>query len=147
VRDALKKLGFEVIYGEDLDLKGLGRAIGRFAGRVENADVAIVYFAGHGATFGDTSYVVPIDAEFASPTEVVHELVPVETLIGDLRQAKGVRIAILDACRDNVAERELKQHAEAMRGSGEMTRGLGPMKNASGLICGVCDSVRGHGGG
>ncbi len=132
MHDALKQLGFEVIYGQDLDLKGLGRVIGQFAGRVDGADVAIVYFAGHGATFDGTSYVAPVDAEFASLTEVIHELVPVETLIADLRQAKGVRIAILDACRDNGAEQELKRHAS--RGGGDKTRGLAPMKNASGLI-------------
>jgi formylglycine-generating enzyme required for sulfatase activity len=129
MRDALKNLGFDVIYGENLDLKGLGRAIGQFAGRVEDADVAMVYFAGHGSTFDGTSYVVPVDAEFASLTEVPHELVPVETLIDDLRRAKGVRIAILDACRDNGAEQDLKRSR-----SGAVTRGLAPMKNASGLI-------------
>jgi uncharacterized caspase-like protein len=57
----------------------------------------------------------------------------VERLIGHLRRATGVRIAILDACRDNAAERELKRQAVAARG-GEVTRGLGPMKNPSGLI-------------
>jgi uncharacterized caspase-like protein len=40
--------------GEDLDQRALQRKIGQFAGRVEGADVAVVYFAGHGATFGDT---------------------------------------------------------------------------------------------
>jgi tetratricopeptide (TPR) repeat protein len=128
VREALEKLGFDVIYGENLDLKGLGRAIGQFAGRVEDADVAIVYFAGHGATFGDTPYVVPVDAEFSNLGEVPYELIAVETLIGELRRAKGVRIAILDACRDNAAERSLK------RARGEGTRGLGPVKDPDGLI-------------
>jgi formylglycine-generating enzyme required for sulfatase activity len=93
----------------------------------------MVYFAGHGATFGDTPYVVPVDAEFSSLGQVPYELVTLETLIGELRQAKGVRIAILDACRDNAAERELKRQAVAARG-GEVTRGLAPMKNPSGLI-------------
>jgi formylglycine-generating enzyme required for sulfatase activity len=131
MRDALKRLGFNVVYGEDLDQRGLRRVIGQFANSVADADVAMVYFAGHGATFGDIPYVVPVDAEFASLGEVSYELVPVETLIGELRQAKGVRIAILDACRDNGAERELKR--QAARG-GEVTRGLAPMKNPSGLI-------------
>jgi formylglycine-generating enzyme required for sulfatase activity len=90
--------------------------------------VALVYFAGHGATFGDTPYVVPIDAEFSNVDQVPYELMPVETLIGELRRAKGVRIAILDACRDNAAESRLK------RARGEGTRGLGPMKNPDGLI-------------
>ncbi len=40
-----------------------------------------------------------------------YELVQVETLIGQLRQAKGVRIAILDAYRDYAAEQELKRQA------------------------------------
>jgi formylglycine-generating enzyme required for sulfatase activity/uncharacterized caspase-like protein len=133
MRDALKELRFDVVYGEDLDLKGLQRAIGQFAGAVKGADVAMVYFAGHGATFGDTPYVVPVDAEFANPDQVRYELVEVERLIGELREAKGVRIAILDACRDNAAERDLKRQAAASRG-GEVTRGLGPMKNPSGLI-------------
>jgi formylglycine-generating enzyme required for sulfatase activity/uncharacterized caspase-like protein len=132
VRDALKKLGFDVVYGENLDLKALRRTIGLFAGRVEGADVALVYFAGHGATFGDTPYVVPVDAEFSDLSVVPYELVPVETLIGELRNAKGVRIAILDACRDNGAEGELKRQVAA-RG-GVATRGLGPMKNPAGLI-------------
>ena len=58
-------------------------------------------------------------------------MVPVETLIGELRLAKGVRIAILDACRDNAAERELKR---AVARGGEISRGLAPVKNPEGLI-------------
>jgi formylglycine-generating enzyme required for sulfatase activity len=130
MRDALKSpaLGFDVVYGEDLDQNGLRRKIGEFAGVVSGADVALVFFAGHGATFGDTPYVVPVDAEFSNLDQVPYELVAVETLIGELRRAKGVRIAILDACRDNAAEKRLKQ------ARGEGTRGLGPMKNPDGLI-------------
>jgi uncharacterized caspase-like protein len=131
VRDALARLGFDVLYGENLDLKGLNEAIGQFADRVEGADAAIVYFAGHGATFDDVPYVVPVDAKFSSLRQTPHELVPVETLIGELRQAKGVRIAILDACRDNNAERQLKR--QAARG-GSVTRGLASMSSADGLI-------------
>jgi uncharacterized caspase-like protein len=93
--------------------------------------VALVFFAGHGATFGDVPYVVPVDAQFSSLGGMPYELVPVETLIGELRQAKGLRIAILDACRDNTAERELKR--VAARG-GEITRGLARVKNPEGLI-------------
>jgi hypothetical protein len=95
--------------------------------------VALVFFAGHGATFGDVPYVVPVDAQFSSLGEMPYELVQVETLIGELRRAKGLRIAILDACRDNSAERELKQVA-AVRGGGEITRGLARVKNPEGLI-------------
>jgi formylglycine-generating enzyme required for sulfatase activity len=129
MRDALTALKFDVVYGEDLDLKELRRAVGRFNGRADGADVALVYFAGHGATFSDIPYVVPVDAEFRSLDEMPAELVAVEDLIGDLRRANTVRIAILDACRDNAAEQALKKS----RG-GPASRGLAPMKNPTGLI-------------
>jgi uncharacterized caspase-like protein len=129
MKEALARLKFDVVYGENLDLKALQRAIGQFAGKVADADVAVVYFAGHGATFGDIPYVVPVDAEFTNLDEVPYELVPLETLIGELRRAKGIRIAMLDACRDDSAEQALKRS----RG-GAATRGLAPPKNPSGLI-------------
>ena len=131
MRTALAGIGFDVVYGEDLDQNALRRTIGRFADIAQDADVAVVFFAGHGATFGDTPYVVPVDAQFSSLGQVPYELVPVETLIGELRRVKGVRIAILDACRDNAAEGRLKR--QASRG-GEPSRGLGPMRNPDGLI-------------
>jgi formylglycine-generating enzyme required for sulfatase activity len=131
VRDALKRIGFDVTYGENLDQKAMRRTIGDFAGAVNGATVAIVFFAGHGATFNDTPYVVPVDAEFSSLEQAPYDLVPVEMLIGELRRVNGVRIAILDACRDNAAERELKK--QATRG-GEVSRGLAPVKNPEGLI-------------
>jgi uncharacterized caspase-like protein len=131
MRDALGKLGFEIVYGENLGKQQFERTIGRFASATDDADVALVYFAGHGATFGEVPYVVPVDAQFSNLAEMPYELVAVETLIGELRRAKGLRIAILDACRDNSAERELKR--VAARG-GEVTRGLARVKNPEGLI-------------
>src|SRR5580704_3963766 len=127
----LAKLGFDVVYGENLGKQALERTIGRFANTAQGSDVAVVFFAGHGATFGDVPYVVPVDAQFSSLGEMPYELVQVETLIGELRRAKGIRITILDACRDNAAERELKR--KNSRG-GESTRGLVRPKNVDGLI-------------
>lgn len=131
VNSALGKLGFEIVYGENLTKRELERAIGKFAISAKDADVALVYYAGHGATFGDTPYLVPVDAHFTSLEEMPYELVPVEAMVGELRRAKGLRIAILDACRDNAAERSLKK--TTARG-GEISRGLAPPKNPDGMI-------------
>jgi uncharacterized caspase-like protein len=92
LKEALGKLRFEVVYGENLGKPALERTIGSFADTVQEADVAVVFFAGHGATFCETPYAVPIDARFSSLGTVPYELVPVETLIGELRRAKGLRI-------------------------------------------------------
>ncbi len=134
VRDTLKKIGFpetNIIYGENLNKRDLERSIGRFALLAHDADVAITYYAGHGSTFGDAPYLVPTDARFESVDQMPYELVPLETMISELRHARGVRIAIVDACRDNSAEHELKRIES--RG-GEIVRGLAPPRNPEGLI-------------
>ena len=64
MRDALGNLGFKIVFGEDVGKQALENAIGDFAVAAQDADVALVYFAGHGATFGDIPYVVPVDAQF-----------------------------------------------------------------------------------
>jgi rhamnose transport system substrate-binding protein len=132
VRDALRKLGFRVVYGEDLTKKELERAIGTFASIVSGADVAITYFSGHGSTFGDVPYLVPVDAEFDSLDSIPYELVKVEDFIGELRKAKGVRIALIDACRDNDADTALKSTGKS-RGIGQ-TKGLARVADPDGLI-------------
>ena len=132
VKATLKAIGFKVVYGEDLDKRNMERAVGIFAKEANNADVALVYYSGHGSTFGDVPYLVPVDARYDSLEEVKHELVPVEEMVGELRRAKGVRLAVLDACRDNEAEQQLKTKA-ATRGFGE-SRGLARIGDPDGLI-------------
>jgi tetratricopeptide (TPR) repeat protein len=138
MRDVLKKLNFEVVYGEDLDKRAMGRLFGEFGSIVDDAEAAIVYFAGHGSTFADIPYVVPIDSDYKDLNKIPSELVQVESLVGGLRRAKGVRLAVLDACRDNEREIQLKREEAARLGEtkrgGSVSQGLAPLKNANGLI-------------
>jgi uncharacterized caspase-like protein len=138
MRDTLTKLGFEVVYGENLDKRAMGRHIGEFGAIVREADAAIVYFAGHGSTFGDVPYVVPVDSKYERLSDIPTELIQVESLVGELRRAKGVRLVILDACRDNQREIELRrQEASASGGAtrgGSVSRGLARLQNPDGLI-------------
>jgi type II secretory pathway component PulC len=73
------------------------------------------------------------DAEFESLEEVPYELIKVEDFIAELRRAKGVRIALIDACRDNDADEALKLTASKSKGVG-LTKGLARVANAEGLI-------------
>jgi len=132
IRDTLTRLGFRVIYGENLTKKELEHAIGMFAGLADEADVAITYFSGHGSTFSDVPYLVPTDAEFDSLSAIPYELVKVEDFIGELRRARGVRIALIDACRDDDADLALKT-TTGTKAVGQ-TRGLARVANPEGLI-------------
>ena len=51
VAAALRRVGFEVIDGLDLDKRGMDAALARFARQVRDADAAFFYFAGHGLQF------------------------------------------------------------------------------------------------
>jgi hypothetical protein len=135
VRAALARIGFDdtsIVYGENLGKRDFERAIARFAASARDSEVALVFYAGHGATFGGVPYAVPVDAQFTSLESMPYELVTLDAMVGELRRAKGIGIAIFDACRDNGAEQKLKR-GTASRG-GEASRGLAPPANTDGLI-------------
>src|SRR4051812_37969767 len=59
-----KAAGFQVVDVHlDVGISELRRAVSGFAETVSNADLAIVYFAGHGIEVDGTNYLIPIDAK------------------------------------------------------------------------------------
>src|SRR5438132_3446554 len=70
VGKALNELGFDTIVATDLDRMGMNDAIGRFSRRVGNADIALVYYAGHGMQYAGRNYLLPIDAKLEGLADV-----------------------------------------------------------------------------
>ncbi|MDO9561681.1 MAG: caspase family protein [Bradyrhizobium sp.] len=77
------------------------RAIRRFQSTADQADIAVVYYAGHGLELSGTNYLVPIDARLASDRDAEDEAILLERLVSAADGAKRLRLVILDACRDN----------------------------------------------
>src|SRR5262249_11611313 len=97
-----RKAGFaRVQMMQDLDAAALRRAIREFSDVAREADVAVVYFAGHGMEVNGTNYLIPIDARLERDTDVEDEGVSLDRVIQLLEPAKRLRLVILDACRDN----------------------------------------------
>ena len=63
VAEILKKLGFDVLLGLDLDQQGFARAIGQFARTLDDADVALFFYAGHGLQMNEKNYLVSVNAK------------------------------------------------------------------------------------
>ncbi|WP_181161230.1 caspase family protein [Labrys okinawensis] len=102
VADTLRKIGFaEVTLVEDTDFRSLNRALQDFAGQADGADWAVIYYAGHGIEIANTNYLVPVDARLASDRDVTFEAVPLDRVMAASEGAKGMRLVILDACRNN----------------------------------------------
>ena len=98
----LKGAGFDtVIAQENLGVSDLRRAVRDFTEQTRDADIAVIYYAGHGIEVSGTNYLVPVDASLRRDIDVEDETVSLDRLLQVLEPAKRLRLVILDACRDN----------------------------------------------
>lgn len=97
----LADLGFETELSSDRDARRLARDLDIFLEDAEGADVAIVYYAGHGIEAGGENFLVPVDADPSALDEAAEKLVPLSDFIERLQATVPVAIVMLDACRDN----------------------------------------------
>ena len=99
--DALERIGFQVTRGLDLSFRDMRIAIRDFAEAAADAKVVVVYFAGHGIEIDNTNYLIPIDAELQSDRDIELEAIRLDTLIGSVSGGDGLKIILIDACRNN----------------------------------------------
>ncbi|MER9555846.1 caspase family protein [Mesorhizobium sp. M0323] len=97
----LTDLGFEARSVTDRDTAKLKRDLERFAEDAEDADVALIYYSGHGIEAGGENYLVPVDADVSSLKDADQALVPISTVMDELKTTVPVTIMLLDACRTN----------------------------------------------
>ncbi|MGK7870452.1 caspase family protein [Falsiroseomonas sp. E2-1-a20] len=120
---ALRRLGFSVDLVTDATRARLEQALGRFGRAAEGADIALLFFAGHGLQLGGENWLVPTDARLADAREVAFELVGLDTVLRQMDRAR-TRIVILDACRDN----PLAVQMRGLGGTRSLGRGLAPVQ-------------------
>ncbi|MBZ0148895.1 MAG: caspase family protein [Pseudorhodoplanes sp.] len=106
----LKSSGFAVVETRhDLGINDMRRAIRDFSDATRDADMAVVFYAGHGMEVGGNNYLVPVDAALERDIDVEDETVSLERILTVLEPAKRLRLVILDACRDNPFTRMMKR--------------------------------------
>jgi uncharacterized caspase-like protein len=105
-----RKAGFDVVDDKrDLGVAELRRAIREFSDKSRDADIAVIYYAGHGIEVDGTNYLVPADAKLASDFDVEDEAVSLDRVLRALDPVKQLRLVILDACRDNPFVKTMKR--------------------------------------
>jgi uncharacterized caspase-like protein len=100
--DLLDDLGFDVERVLDADSEELQEQIERFVEDAADADVALVYYSGHGFEAGGGNYLVPIDADLSSPEAAGRSVVALDALLDELAKSVPVTIVLLDACRSDI---------------------------------------------
>src|SRR5262249_8696948 len=121
----LKNAGFDVVnLRRDLDVSEMRRTIGDFADAARNADIAVVYYAGHGMEVNGVNYLIPVDAKLQRDFDVEDEAISLDRVLRVLEPAKRLRLVILDACRDNPFARSMKRTVTTRA----VGRGLAPVE-------------------
>ena len=102
VAATLRSMGFDdVVLATDANLDDMRAKLRAFSKLSETADIAVVYYAGHGIEVGGANYLVPIGATLKSDRDVEFELVPLDMVMRSVDGARKLKIILVDACRDN----------------------------------------------
>ena len=97
----LQDLDFDVTLVEDPNLIDMRAKIAEFAFKSETADVALVYYAGHGIEFAGVNYLVPTDINVSDREGIVANSVSLDDILVAVDKARQLRIVILDSCRND----------------------------------------------
>jgi peptidoglycan hydrolase-like protein with peptidoglycan-binding domain len=125
IADMFSKAGFDwVKMKQDLGNLEFKRALREFMDAAQDADIAVVYYAGHGIQLRDMNYMIPVDARLATEVDAEDEAVSLDRIVMAIEPAQRLRLVILDACRDNPFAKTMKRRV-AMRA---VSRGLAKME-------------------
>jgi hypothetical protein len=124
----LNGAGFDVVESKlDLGSVDMRRALRAFADQARDADIAVVYYAGHGIEMDGTNYLIPTDAKLERDTDIFDEAFSLDRVLLAIEPARQLRLVIVDACRNN-------PFADTMRrtvSSRSVSRGLARVEPAT----------------
>jgi hypothetical protein len=134
VAEALKAIGFDVTLKIDVEKRQMDQAVAQFAREGRGADAVLFYYAGHGMQFGGRNYLMPVDAELQDEVSLRYEMIGFDDVKATMQLSPGIKIMVLDACRDNpLAERFVRSITLSTRDV-PMSRGFAPPEKAQGMI-------------
>jgi uncharacterized caspase-like protein len=102
IAGTLKSAGFDLVDSRlDLQATDMRRALREFADQARDADIAVVYYAGHGIEIDGTNYLIPTDARLERDTDIYDETFSLDRVLLAIEPARQLRLVIVDACRNN----------------------------------------------
>ncbi|HTO59850.1 MAG TPA: caspase family protein [Bradyrhizobium sp.] len=115
VADELKRDGFAVEIGENLTGEAMRRAFDRLYGKIKPGSIALIFFSGFGVQSARQSYMIPVDAQIWTESDVRRDGLSLETVLGEINsRGAGVKIALIDASRRNPFERRFRSFSAGL---------------------------------
>ncbi|PKN09826.1 MAG: hypothetical protein CVU73_02475 [Deltaproteobacteria bacterium HGW-Deltaproteobacteria-8] len=122
---ALKDLGFKVTLLTDASHQKMDAAVREFGLNLRQGGVGLFYYAGHGVQVAGENYLVPVDANIASESDVKFSCLNAGLVLGKMEDAgNSLNVVILDACRNNPFARSFRS---AERGLAKMDAPTGSL--------------------
>jgi uncharacterized caspase-like protein len=129
VTAALRRIKFaDVQTVLDGDLIAIQTALAAFARRADTADLALIYYSGHGVEVDGKNYLLPTNTRLAEAGDIDFEAVPFDLVLTAADRAGKVKVIVLDACRNNPFQ------ARMMAGRRAVGRGLAAPNVANGML-------------
>jgi hypothetical protein len=106
---ALSQYGFKVMGGINLDRRAFEEKLRAFSHSLENADTAVLFYAGHGLQVAGRNYLVPVDARLKTERDLDFDAISLDFVLRQMEAGREgkTNIVFLDACRDNPLARNL----------------------------------------
>ena len=103
----LEKLNFDVVRGVDLDHAGMRDTVKAFSQKLEGADVALFFYAGHAVQVNGQNYLAPVDTDLERESDLDFETISLSLVRKQMEREATTNIVLLDACRNNPLSRQL----------------------------------------
>jgi uncharacterized caspase-like protein len=107
--EELRRIGFDLILGEDLSKEKMRSVIEDFQAKVTSGATTLFFFSGYGIQAEKQTYVIPVDARIRSESEVKSDGFSIESILNTINAAGGtVKVVIIDAARANPFEQHFR---------------------------------------
>jgi uncharacterized caspase-like protein len=121
-----------VVEGRDLGKREMEDKIREFGRKLERADLALLFYAGHGMQVAGRNYLVPVDAKLERAGDLSLDTIEVGQILAQMEAEKRVNLVFLDACRDNPLARSFSRSLGTR--STSVGSGLAAIQSAVGTL-------------
>lgn len=133
IKEKLSSFGFDVVHGENCSAREMEEKLKDFKASLDEYDVALFYFAGHGIQVDGANYLLAIDTDCSSSIHVKYSSLSLDKVLDCMDSSNAsTKIVILDACRNNPWERAWNRDISV--------RGLASVYAPKGTIIGFATS-------
>jgi len=132
ISEKLKSLGFKVIVAYDVTKREFDKILRRFGNHLNDANVGLFFYAGHGLQVNGKNYLLPIDTKLSKERDLKWEAISLVDVINEMERKKQVNLIFLDACRDNPFSKTLALNSGRSRSI--TSRGLARVETPVGTM-------------